>query len=193
MTIHTIDHYLTLASKIDQIAFLKKSGTPVFALVNETVEQTDAFGTVDNGSLTGIPRISKRQLLGRSTRIYPVAKRHGANHFSRMVMIGRADNCDILIPNSRVSKCHAIVHMKYDSTAVSKFSSEHEVDTSIVSYSITDGGSTNGTFLNGDEVTAGQSLPLNSGDQLSLGPTVSMLFYHAADFYTMLSRVLAKP
>lgn len=193
MTIHTIDHYLTLASNSDQIAFLEKSGTPVFALVNGTVEQTDAFGTVDHGSSTGIPRINKRQLLERSTRIYPVAKRDGANHFSRMVMIGRADNCDILIPNSRVSKCHAIVHIKYDSTAVGTFSSGHKMDTSDVSYNVTDGGSTNGTFLNGNEVVAGKSLPLKSGDQLSLGPTVSMLFYHAADFYTMLSRVLAKP
>jgi hypothetical protein len=64
------------------------------------------------------------------------------------VVLGRAPDCDVVIPDRSVSKYHARIGYAEEVT-------------------IADLGSTNGTYLNGRRVDA--ETPLRSGDRIALG------------------------
>jgi len=96
---------------------------------------------------------------GNTTRVWPLK---GDNTYR----IGRAPTNDISLPYSWISRKHTMI----------------QVESSGI-YNIVDLGSANGTFINGRRLTA--TLPLNSGDHISIGKTV-MLFQQNMDSIPMI-------
>ena len=71
--------------------------------------------------------------------------------------LGRSESCDIVIPQSIVSRLHARIELQHDR------------------YVLFDAGSANGTFVNGERI--GQGRQLSSNDEIWLGsPDVSLSF-----------------
>ncbi len=66
------------------------------------------------------------------------------------LLIGRQDECDLVISSPKVSRQHCRIDISHDTA------------------SLTDLGSGNGTFLNGQKVTA--PTPLKPGDKVVVGP-----------------------
>jgi len=73
-----------------------------------------------------------------------------------VINIGRAANNQLVVNDSRVSRCHA------------------EIRSDARGMVIIDQGSSNGTFLNGQRLTPHTPYPLQPGAQIRLGPNVSM-------------------
>ena len=72
--------------------------------------------------------------------------------------IGRGATNDLVLPDPEVSRRHAQIVRDADG------------------YSIEDWGSTNGTFVNGQRITA--RTPLEDGDEIDLGESISMTFLY---------------
>jgi DNA-binding winged helix-turn-helix (wHTH) protein len=71
--------------------------------------------------------------------------------------LGRSESCDIVIPQSIVSRLHARIELQHDR------------------YVLLDAGSANGTFVNGERIDQGRQL--SSNDAIWLGsPDVSLSF-----------------
>ena len=66
------------------------------------------------------------------------------------LVIGRQDDCDLVISSAKVSRQHCRIDVTGDTA------------------SLTDLGSANGTFLNGQKVTSAK--PLSAGDKVVVGP-----------------------
>jgi pSer/pThr/pTyr-binding forkhead associated (FHA) protein len=82
-----------------------------------------------------------------------IRKRPGSNAFASMITVGRANNNDISIPANMVSKFHGYFMIGPDR-----------------SVSLTDAGSTNGTFHKGRKLEARtECVKLQSGDQVGFG------------------------
>lgn len=95
------------------------------------------------------PSRGQAGLTGRVLQIYPVDLESGLITFQdKPFIIGRDPNCDLTISERAVSRQHA----KFDRTPSG--------------FSVTDLGSTNGTWVNGIKVTIQQ---LRSGDRIRIG------------------------
>lgn len=103
--------------------------------------------------------------------VVPVAKRAGANFFASMITIGRAPNNDVVIPHPAVSKFHA--YLSEESGG----------------YRVCDGGSANGTVVDGVSLGANQSAPLCSGSEIVLGGGVRARFLDPADLFEFLQEM----
>jgi DNA-binding response OmpR family regulator len=75
------------------------------------------------------------------------------------LVIGRDSSCDITLPDRQVSRRHAVIRRDEDG------------------YSVSDAGSKNGTWVNGEEVH-GQT-PLSDGDEISVAARVKLYFVDA--------------
>ena len=100
--------------------------------------------------------------------VYQVRTRHTV-HPNQRISLGRSQNCDVVVDDHTVSKQHAWITLVGSDGP----------------YSVTDCGSTNGTWLAGEQIASGQQFPLQSGDKLKLGRLV-FRFLSAADFYRYL-------
>ncbi|MGI5862716.1 MAG: FHA domain-containing protein [Myxococcales bacterium] len=73
--------------------------------------------------------------------------------FPRLVSIGRGEQCDVSIPDDRISRLHASI----------------ECSPSTKDYWLFDADSRNGTKLNGRNVAKGERVKLSFGDTIKLG------------------------
>jgi DNA-binding response OmpR family regulator len=73
--------------------------------------------------------------------------------------IGREDNCDLVLADRQVSRCHALIRK------------ENEL------YILEDCGSKNGTFVNGQEVKG--TCPLQDGDEIQIALRFKLAFVDA--------------
>jgi DNA-binding winged helix-turn-helix (wHTH) protein len=78
-----------------------------------------------------------------------------------VMTIGRSGSCDIVIPESIVSRLHARIELQHDR------------------YVLFDSGSANGTFVNGERITDGRQLSTN--DEIWLGSPDVMLSFSDPD------------
>jgi hypothetical protein len=107
--------------------------------------------------------------LDPDAEVYRIAKRKGANPFEGMVTVGRAKNCDIVIPLRKVSKFHCFF-TPGDSGR----------------YTVADGGSRNGTLLNGERLAKRRPLAVVHGDRIDLGDVIALTFWSAEEFFDKL-------
>jgi pSer/pThr/pTyr-binding forkhead associated (FHA) protein len=125
--------------------FLLRS--PKTALISSTRPETDVAFEYRTTSL----QVSGDGLHPWQWWIAAIIKRKGAP-FPNRLAVGRADSCDIQIRFRFVSKLHARFHL------------EDGVPTSLE-----DAGSANGTFVNGQKLTPGQTVKVRSGDRIGFG------------------------
>jgi pSer/pThr/pTyr-binding forkhead associated (FHA) protein len=92
------------------------------------------------------------------------------NPFSDMITIGRADNNDIIIKNSTVSKIHASLHLNN----VKKV------------WQITDRRSTNKTFLDGGKLEPEKAYDLYDNARIVFGTIVQACFYQPTALWSLL-------
>lgn len=85
------------------------------------------------------------------TNLIPLIKGSG-NAYADRIMLGRAQNCDIVIRHSSVSKLHADFQVKGPDIAI-----------------LTDRRSRNGIKVNGSELLAGASVEVRAGDRIAFG------------------------
>ena len=87
--------------------------------------------------------------------VMPVQKRDRNNPFSSMITIGRAASSDVVLNDASVSKLHAWIRRANDTLGGT-------------TATVTDSGSTNGTYVNGSPVDA-ETVPLPLGARLRVG------------------------
>lgn len=101
------------------------------------------------------------------THVLPVQKRRSTS-FATMVTLGRAPNCDIVVPVPLVSKFHLW------------FSQTHE------GWVVSDAGSTNGTSVDGTPLEARRPRPLAGPTILSLASEYHFRFVPASEIFPLL-------
>jgi hypothetical protein len=83
-----------------------------------------------------------------------------------VITIGRSANNDIVLYNKLISKSHACLHISSQDDSI---------------YMV-DFGSTNGTFLNGNELVPQEKYLLHNGDEIALGPETTVIYFSAKAF-----------
>ena len=114
------------------------------------------YETVDTVGVSSFATqvISKDMARGRPTsqiRAVPLVKAPN-NPYSDRISLGRARNCDVVLRNPSVSKLHAHIRKEPNGTWV-----------------VIDANSHNGTTIDGNRVTAGQSIPIKIGEPITFG------------------------
>ena len=89
--------------------------------------------------------------------------------YSGFLSIGRADNCDLVLKEPTISKLHALFW-------IPKLNG---------SWTLADGKSRNGTFLNGARLSPMAKRPVQSGDLIRFGDLVAQ-FWLPSDLYERL-------
>lgn len=121
------------------------------------------------GPTTLVPQRSRRASGGEV--VHSVVKRT-ANAFASMITLGRAPNNDLHFPLRSISKFHAYF-MRVESTGT---------------WHVVDAGSTNGTFVNGEQVGGEKNRrALAAGDRVRFGPDLETRFFDASAFHAFLT------
>jgi hypothetical protein len=105
------------------------------------------------------------KVLGAQCYVASIRKRQGGALGDR-VSVGRAMNQDIVLRHASISKFHAYLQ-----------SSES-------AWSVADGGSTNGTSVNGAKLGAKESRPVADGDRLTFG-SIETVFLDARSLWSL--------
>lgn len=170
---YRVEYFLELARHYDERMFLAELDSPVLVLDREEdFDDEEEFSTSTDYRLDYREAIEDGRIADPASLLYLMSKRTGANHFSRMIMIGRVASCDIVVLRAQVSKFHAFVLRK-------------ELD-GRETFFISDGRSRNGTSVNRKRLRSGTSSELRSGDSVHLGTTVTLRYYSPRDFYRLL-------
>ena len=88
---------------------------------------------------------------------------------SRIITVGRVGRCDVVVNDYSVSGIHAA----------------YTPSTRLSEALIRDKASRNGTYLNGEKLSADKDYPIRTGDTLRMG-RVEMIYIDAKDFYAFL-------
>lgn len=161
-----LDDYHNDANALDEDAFKERHGNGFF-LHHGGVQRARASGTtVSTVALEGRPSEPGERL---KFSVFPVRKTE-RSHYSLFIAVGRERTQDIEIPDASISRFHAFITVDDDGT-----------------FRIQDGGSKNGTKVNGQAVPkreAGDPVPLSTGARVSFGD-IEMSFVRAAEVITL--------
>ena len=127
---------------------------------------------IDSGKQTPLKGLARTQSQAAETSVIEVRKRRGATT-SKIILVGRAVNNDIVFNDVAISKLHAF------------FQKSAHKD----SYEIIDAGSTNGTKVNRELLTPHQAQPLANRDQIQFGPNIQVMYFTAMGFYNFLQQL----
>lgn len=116
---------------------------------------TDDLSQTDQLSTRPKPRESAMLVLQRGSE----AGRRWPLERSRVLTVGRSEECDIALPDRQVSRYHARISWRSDG------------------YYLEDLGSKNGTHVNGEEVHG--SIPLHDGDEIQIALRFKLAFVDA--------------
>ena len=105
-------------------------------------------------------------------RVIEITKRKDITEPDK-ITIGRSPDNDIVVYNKLVSRKHAYLQL----------SSEDQT------CFLVDAGSSNGTFLNNNQLTPLEKYQLTDADEISIGPETRVLFFASKAFHTFLSEL----
>jgi hypothetical protein len=169
----TVKEIRTLATSLSEAQFRKQMGP--FALIQRPPTGTgrERTATLTTGKVQ--PENMSQKMLSllfefEDLVVATLPPLNGVDELS----VGRLPDCDLVIRDSSVSKRHAVL----------KWSADHE------RCSLTDLGSTNGTFLNAESTVQGETV-LRDGDILSFGD-VQFWYLLTDSLYAKLSHRDAK-
>lgn len=111
----------------------------------------------------------KRQ---RRLEIYPLLKKPSAP-FPDMITVGRTPNNDVVLKDATVSRLHVFFRHRG------------------ATWQIADGGSKNGTFLDGKPLAPRRELGVDSGQTVKIGD-LELTFYTAEELFKMLELVTSR-
>jgi hypothetical protein len=168
------DHYLDLV-KLGKDAFVA-SAAPAALIRTRRDASTPAPDDasretsvdLETETFVGAPDGRGRRA-GRKIEIYPLAKKPNAP-FPEMITVGRTPNNDVVLRDATVSRLHAFFKQKGGV------------------WQIGDGGSKNGTQLDGVALAPRREKQLGSGQIVKIGD-LELTFYTAEDLYKLLSLV----
>jgi hypothetical protein len=167
----TVQHYLEAYMDIGEEPFLQQYNHP-FLLYPEKHGSGD-FSTyhtrmADRGSGSRIAGTGKeiKQFRVLSPKLPDAGK------FPSKYLVGRSSEREIYIDHSTVSKRHAFLARVEEKEA----------------YKLGDAGSTNGTFLNGQSVEAGDPVYVRDGNVISFGDC-DYMFFTSSGFVQLLKRL----
>lgn len=171
-----IKDFIALAREVDKETFVARHPNPF--LIHRTQEQSLAPRDEYGSTLR-----MRKDPESKEWRVEPippapmdqveVLKKSQRNSVAGKILVGRTETNDVVVTHMTVSKHHAF------------FSSDAQG--AIV---VTDTGSTNGTRLNGQPLTAREPRALSDGDQLAFGD-ITFLFYSPTAFYDLLRSISA--
>jgi len=165
------DHALTVADfravcgGLDLTEFRRRFPHPFFIQISSLSDDESElpFGTIVRPS----SRPADQADLGVCL-VHPVVKRPGGN-FAKMILIGRADNNDLVLRQPHVSKFHAYFHQRDDI------------------WQLTDARSSNGTEVDGRALPTGGSAALGNFNELSFAGELKGYFVSEANAHRLLS------
>ena len=168
-------YYVQVVGSLEPDEFEREYPHP-FLVETRTSGSTDEFSqfTTSRVQLDDID-IERGALLARrgGNQVIPVTKRPG-NAFPEMINVGRAQNNDIVLPFTSISKFHAYF----------------EMDSSTGDFRLTDADSMNGSFVNQDRLEPDVPTSLRDGDVVSFSPQHEFVFHTSAGFYEYALRMV---
>ncbi|MCU0663603.1 MAG: FHA domain-containing protein [Myxococcota bacterium] len=170
-----IKHFLDAAKGMSASEFIERHPSHVMVVVGSVAQTDGEFLTRAAASIADFAQMKSALQLDPNARVFLVEKRPDANPYSKMIIIGRAPNCDISLPRSEVSKMHAFV----------TWTDAPEGKT----FMIVDGKSRNGTWIANTKLPPNTPRPLQNGDLIGLGRTVGLHYYNPAGFFSALSKM----
>lgn len=167
----TVQHYLEVLQEEGEETFLERFAHP-FLLYPEK-RSAGGFATyhtrmADRSAGASISGSGKEI---RQFRVLPPNPQLGQKYPAKMI-IGRSPERDFSVDHSTVSKRHAVIMRDAQSD----------------SYRLGDAGSTNGTFINGQAVEAGEPVYLRDGFIVSFGDC-DYMFFSPGGFVQLLKRL----
>lgn len=182
MSAESMSDFLAEAKDLDEEAFSERYPYP-FLVKEATKGHVPVSGERSTARLTRSALATVGDGFGLDEgvtihRVYP--RREDAE----TVRIGRdKDECDVVISDGSVSNLHAEISLDYDEASDTK------------SFLLSDLGSANGTFLNGDRLEANTPLELSDMDSIRLGPVIKLQFFTSDAFFQFSSmyRRIKKP
>lgn len=170
------DHYLDLV-KLGKDAFLASSAPAALIRTRPDPSATpppdvdasrDSSVDLETETFVGHePAGAPAKRKSRRLEVYPLAKKPNAP-FPDMITVGRTPNNDVVLRDVTVSRLHAF--FKHKGAA----------------WQVADGGSKNGTFLDGAALAPRRETALGSGQVVKIGD-LELTFYSAEDLFKLLS------
>lgn len=102
--------------------------------------------------------------------VVPLAKREGGNPFGMMITLGRANNNDVPIPVSGVSKFHGFFSLRGED------------------WFLTDAGSLNGTWVGGERIESRASAKVELGAEITLSNSIRCWLLSSGGLFDLLQR-----
>ncbi len=154
----TFKHLKKQAAETSRDQFLLRFPVPALQVVDEVMfGGTESVERAESGVQLLTETIHSAAILRYLTRVAFITKRPG-NPFAHLISIGRSPKNDITIAVNTVSKVHGYFVPTGDG------------------WHFTDHGSSNGSLLDGEALTAGEHYPLSDGALLQLGMDVTLNF-----------------
>ena len=163
-----LDEFLEIYQKLTPDAAAQLYQLPFLVQREKFVEHKAVSKStlqVDVGRLKDALRESAKD---ERRRLYPLG--------AKSISVGRTDESDMVLSHISMSKKHATLVME-------------EGDG--ISYSVTDLGSTNGTFVGNDEIEVNKPRVLKDGDVVAFG-SLEFLFYEASTFLKFVHTLVTK-
>jgi len=143
------------AGEIGRESFLERYDVPGLILSLGALPASDPEGKTP---ATGATVQGCHQTGGGATRFALIKKRTGSELFPQMVTLGRSESVDLRIEDGTISKLHAFFY-KVGGVWV-----------------VVDGGSSNGTFVNGLKLVPREPHSLRGGETVNFGYDISTQF-----------------
>jgi hypothetical protein len=162
-----LSEFVGVASHLKENDFLKRFNHPFLIQMSQDLDaqENPGFGTI-SGNIKKI--LVESELT--NCRLHFISKRPN-NNFSMMITVGRAENNDIIIRNGKISKFHAYFNQIGDSWAV------------------TDGNSSNGTYVRGERLVPNTRFTIIDGTDLSFSQDLNYRFVSSASMFKHVRRM----
>ena len=172
-----------LLSVTSEARFLREHSRPFLVVVGQIVDEDDddfefytSTSTVYNEE--EIAEIEAGKRLDSNARVIELVKRPGANPFSALITIGRADNCDVVLESRSISKFHAYL------ASIPQLDDTFE-------YQLADSGSRNGTKIADERLAPKELFTLRDGMRIDFGGVLFVRFFTPQGIWHQLQKLRA--